>query len=116
MAHQTILAASKGFGTWKLAAGGGYTDSALVALLLAAYPALADADNKSVLDRKITGCNLRIVAATTFFWENNGTAATTDKMPDAVGGEIIVPKNCRETLHEMHVLTTGNTDLRVMLW
>lgn len=110
MAFQTIQAASKGFGTYKITAGaGGIADTSLLSLLLTAL-------GTSTLDTKITGCNLRVVAATTFFWENDGTAASADTLSLGVGDELIVPKNCRETLMEIHIFTTGVTDLRVMLW
>lgn len=109
MALQVLQAASMGFGTVKLTAGGGIADSSLAALI-------ATALGVSALDQRITGCNLRIVAATTFFWENDGTAADANTMPMSAGDELLVPKNSWEVLHNIHILTTGNTDLRVMLW
>lgn len=111
MAQQRITAASKGFGTYTIAAGGGIADTSLGALIATAL-GVAVAD----INPRITGCNLRIVAATTFYWENDGTAANTTTMPELVGTDLVVPKNCRETLLEIHIVTTGNTDLRLMLW
>ena len=109
MASQSLPAAAKGFGTVKLSGAGPLADSSLAALLIAAL-------SVTELDARITGCNLRIVAATTFYWENDGTAADANAMPLSVGDELIVPKNSREALHQIRILATGAYDFRVMLW
>lgn len=110
MAMQVLQAASMGFGTVKLTTGGGgQADATLLSLLLTAL-------GTGTLDVRITGCNLRILAATTFYWENDDTAADANAMPLSVGDELVVPKNNRECLTKIHIFTTGVTDLRVMLW
>ncbi len=111
MARQYLQAASKGFGTLKITDAGGIADASLISLI-----ATALSTTVAKVDARITGCNLRIVAATTFYWENDGTAADANAMPYSVGDELVVPKNNYELLRDIHIVTTGNTDLRVMLW
>jgi hypothetical protein len=117
MALQTLPAAAMGFGTVKISGAGPLADSNLKALIeAAAATQQPDALISGLLDPRITGCNCRIVAATTFYWENNGTVADATKMPGAVDDEIIVPKNSKEALSRIRVFATGAYDLRVMLW
>jgi hypothetical protein len=116
MARQTLAAAAKGFGTYPISAAGGISSAnGLLGDLIAAALGVA---NAAAVPVGITGCNLRIIAATTFYLENDGTTAdSTTSMPYSNGDEYIVPKNSRELLLTgIRIVTTGNTELRIALW
>jgi hypothetical protein len=109
--------AQQGFGTVKISGAGPLADSSLKTLIeAAAATQQPTALVGGVLDPKISGATVRIVKATTFFWENNGTAADATKMPQIAGEEIAIKKNNRELLGTIRVIATGEYDLRVMLW
>lgn len=110
--------AQQGFGTVKLSGGAGQTDALLKTLVEAAcvaqQPTALGADG--LLLPIITGWTVYLVAATTFYWDNNNTVADATKMPLLVGDDIPIKKNNRALLGTIRVVIAGVYDVRVMLW
>lgn len=110
--------AAHGWGTVKLSGAAGQADATLKSLIEAAaviqQPTALAANG--LLDTRITGLTLYIVAATTFYWENNGTVADATKMPVLTGDTLEIKMNNRELLGTIHIVVTGAYDIRVMLW
>jgi len=108
----------QGFGTVKISGAGPLADSSLKTLIEAAcvtqQPTALGSDG--LLKPVISGFTLYLVAATTFYWENNGTVADATKMPLLVGDSLPVKKNNRELIGTIRVVATGAYDMRVMLW
>lgn len=109
--------AQQGFGTVKISGAGPLTDSSLKTLIEAACVAQQPtALVGGLLDTRISGAVIELIAATTCYWENNSTAADATKMPLLVGDDIIIRKNSRELLGTIRIVAAGAYDIRVMLW
>lgn len=109
--------AQQGFGTVKISGAGPLADSSLKTLIEAACVAQQPtALVNGLLNPLISGATILLVAATTFYWENNGTVADTTKMPLLTGDDIIIRKNSRDLIRTIRVVGTGAYDIRVMLW
>lgn len=109
--------AAHGWGTIKLSGGAGQADATLKSLLEAAAATQQPTSLVGgLLDPRITGMTILVLAATTFYWDNNGTVADATKMPVLAGDSIDIKMNNRELLGTIRVVVTGVYDLRVMLW